>query len=308
MTDYRGLIREVPRKHRESRSVPGRCRACLETWPCLTARLAEALEQEIASEAVQRRAVWAREAVDDHLSTCDTCDLSRREAEDGARCDEYNRLGIAAGEAFMAANRIGAGQELLDALSAAQARSERLAGALEWYAAEDNYLGHCPAALDDLGAQARAALGVVPRGDHPALTTPPICGNTGLTEAVEAGFRSIRASKGESPDGGCGKQLGWLHAYRCLECGRWMHAECLRQHFAEHGDALSLAQARVERLAGELERQWEYNHSEHCGGPLPHPGRCHWPRPAVLDESAALGLAAHKDLASPPATPDGFSE
>jgi hypothetical protein len=241
MTDYCGLVAEVPRKHLESRWVPGRCCSCLETWPCLTRRLAEALEQT---------------------------QIQASEIADYAA-------------------------ELIAQREIVQARADRLAGELAWYAAEDNYLGHCPAALDDLGAQARAALGVVPRGDHPALTTPPICGNTGLTEAVEAGFRSIRASKGESPDGGCGKQLGWLHAYRCLECGRWMHAECLRQHFAEHGDALSLALARVERLVGALKDIASDDLSACSHGSF-----------AV----AALGLAAHKDLASPSAPPDGFSE
>lgn len=87
---------------------------------------------------------------------------------------------------------------------------------------------------------------------HPPLTMPPICGNTGLTEAVEVRFREIRAEKGESQDGGCGRSLPWLHAYRCLECGRWMHAECLRQHFVEHGDRAAEAQQR----ADSAEQAW----------------------------------------------------
>ena len=42
-------------------------------------------------------------------------------------------------------------------------------------------------------------------------------------------------------------------------------------------------QARVAALEAELTNQWEYNHAEHCGQmPNLHPGRCHWPKPAVL--------------------------
>ena len=35
----------------------------------------------------------------------------------------------------------------------------------------------------------------------------------------------------------------------------------------------------------ELWKQWECNHSEHCGKvipPWPHQGECYWPIPAVL--------------------------
>ena len=39
-----------------------------------------------------------------------------------------------------------------------EARVRTLEAGLVWYADQDNYLGHCPATLDDLGARARAAL------------------------------------------------------------------------------------------------------------------------------------------------------
>lgn len=43
-------------------------------------------------------------------------------------------------------------------------------------------------------------------------------------------------------------------------------------------------------LKRELMRQWEYNHSEHCGeilsSPLPHAGRCNWPVPTIIVASA----------------------
>jgi hypothetical protein len=37
--------------------------------------------------------------------------------------------------------------------------------------------------------------------------------------------------------GGCGKLIRWWNAYRCVECGVWMHRTCLREHFALHRDA-----------------------------------------------------------------------
>lgn len=105
-------------------------------------RLAQERDTAVADSAVQRWAVWSREAVTDHLSTCDTCDLSRKEAEDEARCDEYNRLSILAGEAFLAANRIGAGQDLLDTLQAAELRVAGLEAEL------DGLRGHYDAVRD----------------------------------------------------------------------------------------------------------------------------------------------------------------
>lgn len=87
---------------------------------------------------------------------------------------------------------------------------------------------------------------------HPALSTPPICGNTALDAESERRIRCQRAELGARLDGGCGRQMNWLSAYRCLECGRWMHAECLRQHFVEHGDVAAEAQQR----ADSAEQAW----------------------------------------------------
>jgi hypothetical protein len=42
--------------------------------------------------------------------------------------------------------------------------------------------------------------------------------------------------------------------------------------------------APIERLRAELWSQWESNHAEHCGKPLPHDGDCYWPPPDVLSE------------------------
>ena len=38
-------------------------------------------------------------------------------------------------------------------------------------------------------------------------------------------------------------------------------------------------------LRAELQRQWEYNHAEHCGKPWPHQGDCYWPLPDSLADS-----------------------
>lgn len=92
----------------------------------------------------------------------------------------------------------------------------------------------------------------------------PICGNTALDEQSEAIVRSMRAEAGGAPEGGCGQLIEWLMAYRCLECGRWMHAECLRQHFVEHGDtqaeavqAMARAEAEITRLQGVCSERYD---------------------------------------------------
>lgn len=47
-------------------------------------------------------------------------------------------------------------------------------------------------------------------------------------------------------------------------------------------------------LRGLLWEQWEFNHSEHCGGDWPHPEgkRCLWPFP-VGDKGEKLVQIAH---------------
>ncbi len=92
---------------------------------------------------------------------------------------------------------------------------------------------------------------------YAALATDPICGNTALDPDSEARVRALREQSGDAADMGCQRVIGWLHAYRCLECGRWMHAECLRQHFVEHGDRAAEAQQLVEQLREALALIWE---------------------------------------------------
>jgi hypothetical protein len=55
-----------------------------------------------------------------------------------------------------------------------------------------------------------------------------------------------------------------------------------------------------EGLTEELLRQWESNHSEHCGSIYPHEGECHWPKPAVLSRrSPKPDWNAHMDDVKP---------
>lgn len=73
---------------------------------------------------------------------------------------------------------------------------------------------------------------------------PLVCGRTHVEDGAEAIVQRLRAQQGFRTDGGCNGKLVLLHAYRCLECGRWMHADCLRGHFAESGDDQKAAIAR----------------------------------------------------------------
>lgn len=38
-------------------------------------------------------------------------------------------------------------------------------------------------------------------------------------------------------DTGCGRSILWTFAYRCVECGRWFHRDCIRRHFAKAAEA-----------------------------------------------------------------------
>lgn len=59
------------------------------------------------------------------------------------------------------------------------------------------------------------------------------CGDSSPHRETEARFRALRAEQGEPPGTheGCGKKMHWTFAYRCLNCARFMHAQCLQRHF-----------------------------------------------------------------------------
>jgi hypothetical protein len=68
--------------------------------------------------------------------------------------------------------------------------------------------------------------------------TVMICGRTSHLDDTEARFAALR--EGQETPGlytGCGVGGAVLSLYRCLQCGRWMHASCLRIHFETSGEA-----------------------------------------------------------------------
>ena len=36
---------------------------------------------------------------------------------------------------------------------------------------------------------------------------------------------------GENHNAGCGKLILWWEAYRCVDCDKFMHRECIQEHF-----------------------------------------------------------------------------
>lgn len=70
--------------------------------------------------------------------------------------------------------------------------------------------------------------------------TTIICGRSSHVEEAEAHFAALR--EGQETPGlftGCGVGQSVLTMYRCIQCARWMHRECLRRHFetSTHADA-----------------------------------------------------------------------
>lgn len=37
-------------------------------------------------------------------------------------------------------------------------------------------------------------------------------------------------------DTGCGQPIPWTFAYRCVDCGRWFHRDCIKRHFARNAE------------------------------------------------------------------------
>jgi hypothetical protein len=59
------------------------------------------------------------------------------------------------------------------------------------------------------------------------------CGRTWFNDRSEELTQSMRREQGYKTGGGCGVRMDVTHAYRCVECGRWMHQTCLKLHFEE---------------------------------------------------------------------------
>lgn len=77
------------------------------------------------------------------------------------------------------------------------------------------------------------------------------CGRSYRNPDSEA--RAVAMREGEqTPFSGCGKPLRWLYAYRCRQCGRWLHGPCMDKHFGGESATLAALQQRVERLTGAL--------------------------------------------------------
>jgi hypothetical protein len=63
------------------------------------------------------------------------------------------------------------------------------------------------------------------------------CGETWPDEERERITNDLRAEQGhpEGLNGGCGKgPVKWMYLYRCVECGRFFHRQCIEKHFAIH--------------------------------------------------------------------------
>jgi hypothetical protein len=59
------------------------------------------------------------------------------------------------------------------------------------------------------------------------------CGADHPDPEIAAALRRMREEAGYPTEGGCGKRMCWTLAFRCVECGRWMHRDCIRKHFQE---------------------------------------------------------------------------
>jgi hypothetical protein len=58
------------------------------------------------------------------------------------------------------------------------------------------------------------------------------CGRTYRSDDAEA--RVAHTRHGEvTPYAGCGKPMTWVHAYRCRQCARWLHGDCMDRHFGD---------------------------------------------------------------------------
>jgi hypothetical protein len=63
-----------------------------------------------------------------------------------------------------------------------------------------------------------------------------LCGRSYRNAESEAHAWQMREGE-QTPFAGCGKPLRWVYAYRCRQCGRWLHGPCMDRHFGAERDA-----------------------------------------------------------------------
>jgi hypothetical protein len=63
-----------------------------------------------------------------------------------------------------------------------------------------------------------------------------LCGRSYRNAESEAHASAMREGE-QTPFAGCGKPLRWVYAYRCRQCGRWLHGPCMDRHFGAERDA-----------------------------------------------------------------------
>lgn len=61
-----------------------------------------------------------------------------------------------------------------------------------------------------------------------------VCGNSYRNPESEAQAVAMRTCE-VTPYTGCGKPMRWVYAYRCRQCGRWLHGPCMDRHFGLAG-------------------------------------------------------------------------
>jgi hypothetical protein len=61
------------------------------------------------------------------------------------------------------------------------------------------------------------------------------CGASHPDPAVEQRFQEVRSDRDAPTDtAGCGRSMVWTVAFRCVDCGRWFHRDCILKHFDAH--------------------------------------------------------------------------
>ena len=98
--------------------------------------------------------------------------------------------------------------------------------------------GPSDAARESL-SRAADVLAAFRRAPAPAPQEPRIvCGRTSMDDREEEMIQQMRQDVNAPDDtSGCGTTCLWKLAFRCAECGRWFHRDCIQKHFAAHSQS-----------------------------------------------------------------------
>lgn len=122
-----------------------------------------------------------------------------------------------------------------------------------------------------------------------------ICGSTYQDPELNACIEALRENEGYEVGLGCKRRLKVMYAYRCVDCGRWFHRDCILKHFAVNGDHKAESLRTAERRIASLKEAIGEWRNSNCllGGALEDVRK---PLNSIIADLDLIGMATDAEV------------